>query len=100
MAKELGELLPAMMENFGAAGQALMEGSDLDPKTIELLILAFGIAKQCDACIDHHVGILVDMGATENEIATVAGVGVIMAGGPGSAYGAKALKAFYDKKDQ
>lgn len=97
MAKTLGEIMPKMMENFGATGQALMEESDLDPKTIELIVLAFGIAKQCDACIDHHVGLLVDLGVTENEIATVAGVATMMAGGPGLAYGSKALATYYEK---
>lgn len=100
MAKELGELMPEMIGKFGESGEALFKESDLDEKTIELVILAFGIAHQCDGCIDHHVGKLVELDATENEIATIAACATLMGGGPGSAYGGKALAAYYEKKGE
>ena len=40
---------------------------------------------------------LVALGATENEIATVVGIAIVMGGGPGSAYGGKALAAYAAK---
>lgn len=94
MAKQLGEIMPKTMENFGALMASIFEESELDEKTIELITLAFGVAHQCDACIDFHIDKLVDLGASENEIATVAAVATLMGGGPGSAYGGKALAAF------
>lgn len=97
MAKNFDELFPNFAESFNETGAKLFEESDLDPKTIELLILSFGIARQCDACIEHHVGKLVELGATENEIATVVAVAHLMSGGPGSAYGSKALSWYYKK---
>lgn len=94
MADNLNELIPGAMEGLDSIGASIFEKSDLDPKTIELIILAYGIAKQCEGCINFHVKKLVDLGVTENEIATVIGVGVLMGGGPGSAYGEKALARY------
>lgn len=100
MSKTLNELMPEMIENFGKAGDALGEASDLDEKTRELITLAYGIAHQCDDCIGGHTKILADMGASENEIATVVAIGVMMGGGPGMAYGQKALDMYYKTKGQ
>ncbi len=97
MAKQFGDIMPKTMENFGALMGSVFEESDLDDKTIELITLAFGIAHQCDACIDFHMDKLVALGATENEIATVVGIAIVMGGGPGSAYGGKALAAYAAK---
>ena len=97
MAKQFGDIMPKTMGNFQALMGSVFEESDLDEKTIELITLAFGIAHQCDACIDFHIDKLVDLGASENDIATVVAVAIVMSGGPGSAYGGKALAAFHDK---
>lgn len=97
MSKNFGELFPETMQNFNSMVEATFKESELEPKTIELLFLAFGIAKQCEACIDFHMGKLVDLGVTENEIATVIAVAAAMSGGPGTVFGGKALAAFYEK---
>ena len=97
MAKQLGEIMPESMKGFGALQAGIFKESELDEKTIELIILAFGIAHQCEACIDLHTGKLVEAGANENEVATVAAISTLMGGGPGSAFGAKALAAFQAK---
>lgn len=72
---------------------ALAEGA-LSTKTKELMALAIGICQQCNDCIGFHVKAAIRAGATREEVAEVVNVCVLMNGGPGYMYGAKAIEAF------
>lgn len=68
-----------------------MADGALDRKTKELIGIGIGICVRCDACVYGHVEKAVQYGATIEEIAEVCKVGLIMGGGPGTHYSAKAI---------
>ena len=72
---------------------ALAEGA-LSTKHKELIALAIGISKQCTDCIGFHVKAAIRAGATRDEVAEMVNVVVLMNGGPGYMYGAKAMEAY------
>ncbi|HCP80603.1 MAG TPA: carboxymuconolactone decarboxylase [Octadecabacter sp.] len=72
---------------------ALAEGA-VSTKNKELIALAIGISKQCNDCIGFHVKAAIRAGATRDEIAETVNVVVMMNGGPGYMYGAKAMEAY------
>lgn len=72
---------------------ALAEGA-VSTKHKELIALAIGISKQCTDCIGFHVKAAIRAGATREEIEETVNVVVLMNGGPGYMYGAKAIEAF------
>lgn len=72
---------------------ALAEGT-ISTKHKELIALAIGISKQCNDCIGFHVKAAIRAGASRDEIAETVNVVVMMNGGPGYMYGAKAMEAF------
>jgi AhpD family alkylhydroperoxidase len=72
---------------------ALAEGA-LGTKEKELIALAIGISKQCTDCIGFHVKAAIRAGATRAEVAETVNVCVLMNGGPGYMYGAKAMEAY------
>lgn len=77
---------------FGGLYKATMSDGALDKKTKELIALGMAIANQCEGCIISHVRSCLKEGATKEEIADVAGVAIMMGGGPGSVYGGKAIE--------
>jgi AhpD family alkylhydroperoxidase len=72
---------------------ALADGA-LSTREKELIALAIGISKQCNDCIGFHVKAAIRAGATRDEIAETVNVCVLMNGGPGYMYGAKAIEAY------
>ena len=87
-----------MYELTGSAGEAqntlyeeAMKDGALDRKTKELIGLGIGICVHCDACIYGHTEKAVMLGATIEEIADACKVALIMGGGPGTHYSAKAI---------
>ncbi|WP_368187679.1 carboxymuconolactone decarboxylase family protein [Aestuariibius sp. HNIBRBA575] len=81
-------------KGFGALHDAAMADGALSTKHKELQALAIGISKQCNDCIGFHVKAAIRAGATRDEIAETINVVVVMNGGPGYMYGAKAMEAF------
>lgn len=77
----------------GLARAATADGA-LDKKTKELIALAIGVAKQCDACIGFHAKALEKLGATDEEIAETLAMCVYMGGGPSLMYAADAWTAW------
>lgn len=72
---------------------ALAEGA-LTTKQKELIALAIAVSKQCVDCIGFHVKASIRAGATRQEVAEMVNVCVLMNGGPGYMYGAKAMEAY------
>lgn len=98
--KTTEDLIPKTNDAYNQIRGHLIEEGTVDEKTLEMMILTYAIADKCDNCINAHMKLLVDLGATEEDIATCAGVGILMGGGPGRQYGNKALDAYYRlKKD-
>lgn len=82
------------MQAFHQLSQAATKDGALSEKTKELIALAIGIAKQCDACIGFHTQKLVKLGVDKNEFVEMLNVAVYMGGGPSLMYATEALSAF------
>ena len=83
-----------LVKAFGGLSRAAMTDGALDKKTKELIALAIGVAKQCDACIGFHTQALRKLGASDEEISEMLGVSVYMGGGPALMYAADAWTAW------
>jgi AhpD family alkylhydroperoxidase len=86
-------LLPDAARAFGGMHQATMKAGVVGAKEKEFVALGIGIAVRCDNCIYAHVQACVKLGATAEEILEVAGVAVMMSGGPGYTYLTKVVEA-------
>lgn len=76
---------PDIGKAFGPFFQGLMrDGGEggLSNKGNELVALGIGVALRCEPCIFAHVEKCLKAGATPKEVMDVAGVAVMMGGGP------------------
>ena len=97
--KGLRDEIPDTLKGFSAlAGAATADGA-LDKKTKELIALAIGVSLRCDGCIGFHAKALVDLGASEKEVAEALGMTVYLGGGPSLMYAADAWTAFKQLKE-
>jgi AhpD family alkylhydroperoxidase len=85
--------VPEVIESYATMTRAVMTDGALPAKVKELIALAIGASKQCDGCIAAHALGAARQGATEAEVAEAMGVVVLMNGGPGTVWGARALAA-------
>ena len=74
-------------------------GGALEPKIKELMAMAIGVVHGCDGCIASHARGAVRNGASKQEAADAIGVAILMHGGPGTVYGARAYAAFCEFAD-
>lgn len=95
----LREQQPEVLKAFGGLSRASMTAGALDKKTKELIALAIGVAKQCDACIGFHTQALRKLGASDAEVSEMLGVSVYMGGGPSVMYAADAWTAWTQTSD-
>lgn len=97
--KRLQKTIPDAMKSFKTLQDSAYKAGALDEKTKEFSALSYAIADKCEGCIGNHVNKLIKLGATREEIAEIAGVAIVMGGGPGSVYGGKALQAYDESID-
>jgi len=97
--KRLQKTIPETMKSFKALQDSAYKSGALDEKTKEFAALTYAIADKCEGCIGNHVNKLIKLGVSREEIAEIAGVAIVMGGGPGSVYGGKALQAYDDSID-
>jgi len=90
---KFGKEMPGPMTGFARLHKKAIEDGALSAKTKELMALAISIAVHCEGCIVYHVHDAVVAGATRQELLETLGVGLMMAGGPGSMYVAQAMDA-------
>jgi AhpD family alkylhydroperoxidase len=93
-AVELRRAIPDVLQAFSDLSHAAMAPGALDEKTKELVALAIAITRECDGCVAAHARGAARKGATRQEVAEVAGVAIVMNGGPGTVWGPRALAAF------
>ena len=92
---KFSELSPDVIAAFGQMREAsCKEGGALDFKTIELISIAVAVARKCEPCMLSHVECAVQAGVTREELAAALNTTILLCGGPGWAYSAKALDAF------
>ncbi|VDG75509.1 alkylhydroperoxidase AhpD family core domain-containing protein [Actinobaculum suis] len=91
---ELFKAAPVDLKAFMHMHDLNMKEDALDVKTKELIALAIAISTKCEGCIIAHVDALAKAGGTREELVAMIKVCLLMNGGPGTVYGAKALAAF------
>ena len=90
---DMRESTPDITRGFGQMFAKLMGEGALSVREKELMALAIGMALRCEPCIYSHVEKAVNAGATREQIIEMAGVVVMMQGGPGYVYVPKLLAA-------
>lgn len=98
--RALRQLIPDVYRGFADMSKAALgPGGALDPRIKELMAMAIGIVHGCDGCIASHARGAVRAGASKQEAADAIGVAIMMHGGPGTVYGARAFAAFCEFAD-
>lgn len=93
----LSKNIPEVMKSFMSTTKASSKDGVLDAKTKELIAIAIAVANRCDGCdgcIGFHTKTLVELGATEQELAEALGVAIYMGGGPSVMYASNTMGAF------
>ena len=91
--QKMAQDIPEVVKSFqGLVEKSLAPGA-LDTKVKEFVALGIAVAQHCVPCIYLHTQKAVAAGATRKEIMEAAGVGVLMAGGPGFTHVAEVIKA-------
>ena len=84
---------PDAVKGFHALFQSVMKPGKVSALEKEFVAIGIGIALRCDACIYAHVEKAMDAGATREQVMEIAGVAVMMQGGPGYTYLPKVVEA-------
>ena len=84
---------PDLARAFGGFFQSLMKEGALSVREKELIALGIGLSVRCEGCVYSHVDRCLKAGATPDQILEVAGVAVMMQGGPTYTYIPKVLEA-------
>ncbi|MCZ7531902.1 MAG: carboxymuconolactone decarboxylase family protein [Acidimicrobiia bacterium] len=91
---ELRKMIPDTYDGYRTMHKEAMSDGELSAGVKELIALSFGIAERCDACIASHAKGAARAGVTQQQVAEAVSVAILMQGGPGTVYGAKAFEAF------
>jgi len=98
-ARRLRDAIPEVWSARTRLSAAVMVDGALDIKTKELIALAISVTRECDGCIAAHAKGAARAGATEEEVAEMLGVSVMMNGGPATVWGPRAFDAFLEYRD-
>jgi AhpD family alkylhydroperoxidase len=98
--QELQEVVPGVALAYAELHKAAMGEGELSAKVKELIALAIAVTRECDGCIAAHARGAARHGASAGEVAEMAGVAVLMNGGPGTVWGPRALAAFHEFADE
>ncbi len=93
-AAELRKMIPGAYDGYRTIHNEAMSDGDLSAGVKELIALSYGIAERCDSCIANHARGAARAGVTQQQVAEAVSVAIMMQGGPGTVYGAKAFEAF------
>jgi AhpD family alkylhydroperoxidase len=91
--RRLRDGIPEVIGGYAAMQRAVMVEGALSVKVKELIALAIAATRECDGCIGAHARGAARAHATEAEVAEAMGVVVMMNGGPGTVWGARAAAA-------
>lgn len=92
--RDLRDAIPDVWQGFASLHKAAMAEGAIPSHLKELMAMAIGVAHGCDGCIAYHAKAAVRAGASVDEAAEAIGVALLMAGGPASVEGSRALEAF------
>ena len=94
--RSLREHIPEVFHGYAAMSGAAMADGAFPRKVKELIALAMGVTARCDGCIASHARGAAKNGATRQEVAETLGIAVMMNGGPGTVYVARAWDAYLE----
>jgi len=94
--RALRHAVPEPWHAFAALYAAAMAPGTLDARTKELIALAIATAKGCDGCMAHHAKGAARAGATQEQVAEMLAVVLLMDGGPATTHAPRAFAAFLD----
>lgn len=92
--RQLRHAIPEAWAGFTELHRAAMAPGAVSTQMKETIALALGVIKRCDGCIAYHAKAAAKAGATEEEVAEVLGVTLLMDGGTASVYAPRAWAAF------
>jgi AhpD family alkylhydroperoxidase len=92
--RSLREQIPEAWSGFLSLHQRAMADGAVPTRLKEATALAISVVKRCDGCIAHHAKAAARAGASEEEIAELLGVALLMDGGPATVYAPRAWSAF------
>ena len=87
-------MTPETTAAFKQLHHASLAANALETKTKELIAVACGVSRLCEACIVHHTKAAKIAGATLQELQETLDVCTMMNGGPATIYGKKAIDAY------
>ena len=76
-----------------------MTDGDVPARVKEAVALAISVVKGCEGCIAHHARRAARLGATEQEVAEILAVALLMDGGPATVHGPHAWAAFQEFRE-
>ena len=82
VASDFKSTCPDVARGFGTLFATVMKEGALSALQKELIALGIGLATRCEHCIYSHVQKCLTLGATREQVLDVAGVAVMMGGGP------------------
>ncbi len=85
--------MPDAAKGFGALHQGTMRAGAITELEKEFVALGIGIGLRCENCIRAHVEKCVRLGATAQQVLEVAGVAIMMGGGPCYTYATVVVEA-------
>ena len=97
--RALRQDIPEVYKAFNELSNAALVDGALPAKVKELMAMAIGVVHGCDGCIASHARGAARAGASKQEAADAIGVAILMHGGPGTVYGARAFAAFCEFAD-
>jgi len=98
LSKELINSSPEIMKAFGDLHAVYTKESAATLIEKEMVALGISITIKCIPCMLAHITSFKNAGGTREQLIDVIKTCILMNGGPGTAYGAKAL-AMYDNLD-
>jgi AhpD family alkylhydroperoxidase len=81
-------------KGFAELHRAAVAEGVVSARIKELISVAIAVIKECDGCIAYHASAAARLGATEQEVAEVLGVALLMGGGPASVWAPRAFDAY------
>lgn len=97
--RDLRDAIPATWSAFSQLHKEALADGALPGHIKELMALAISVVDGCDGCVAYHARGAAHQGATEEEAAEAIGVSLLMAGGPATIWGPRALEAFREFRE-
>jgi AhpD family alkylhydroperoxidase len=90
----LRHAIPPVWDGFISMHRAAVADGEVPARIKEAVALAISVVKRCDGCIAYHAKAAARAGATDQEVAEILGVALLMDGGSASVYAPRAWAAF------